>query len=311
MIRRSLAAIGVLGASLIAAGWTMAGAQHPTDNMEFMFSNLRPSGQPVIPIFDGWYQKPDGSFDLCFGYFSLNTEQVLDIPVGPRNFVEPSRFNGAQPTYFLAVPRSPNLYRRYFCTFPVNVPKDFGKTARVTWTLDIGGKRLSVPGHLGSINYKIQELSAKEAGRSSVAPLIKFLPSGPEGRGRSGVRLGPLTAKVGTPMPLALSVTGPPAGVDASDADSADEEERPYVKDGKKRIWWVIWAKHQGLGGVTFTPSEIDMWEGQTTASTSAVFDAPGEYVLRVQAIDNPSENASYQFHCCWTNGFVTVTVSD
>jgi hypothetical protein len=305
-----------LAAGGLAAGlWIMAPvalqAQHPTEGMEWMLSNLRPSGQPVIPIFDGWYQKDDGSYDLCFGYFNLNTKESLDIPIGPDNSIEPKKFDGAQPTFFEPVPGPPNLYRRRFCTFAVNVPTNFPKTDRIVWTLRVRGKNYSVPGHLGSINYKIQELSAKDGGRSSTSPVIKFLPNGPEGRGRSGVKAGPMTVAVGAPLALTLSVAGPPSVPGQGGImDADDDEERPYVRNGKTRAWWVVWAKHQGPGEVTFTPPDVDLWKGEeSTAATKATFSAPGTYVLRVQAIDNPSENGSYQFHCCWTNGYVNVTV--
>ena len=306
---RGLLRLAILASGVLGLGGVPAAAQHPVDGMEFMFDNLRPSGQPVIPIFDGWYPKPDGSHDLCFGYFSLNTEQIVEIPLGANNFIEPKQFNGEQPTHFLPVPGPPNLYRRFFCALVVNLPKDTPKTSRVVWTLVQKGKSFSVPGHLGSINYQIQELTAEDGARSSKAPMIKYLPNGPEGRGRSGVRTS-MTARVGQPLELPLSVTGPPAGPQGADPDSGDDEERPYIKDGKKRIWWVKWAKHQGPGAVTFSPSEIDVWEGERLTNAKATFSSPGEYVLRVQAIDNPSENASYQFHCCWTNGFVKVTVA-
>ena len=46
---------------------------------------VRPRGQNVIPIYDGWFENPDGSYTLCFGYFNMNTEQSLDIPLGPEN----------------------------------------------------------------------------------------------------------------------------------------------------------------------------------------------------------------------------------
>ena len=311
MKARCLIGIGALVLGLFATSTTALRAQHPTDNMEFMFSNLRPSGQPVIPIFDGWYQKPDGTYDLCFGYFNLNTKQALDIPLGADNFVEPRRFDGSQPTYFMPVPPAPNLYRRYFCTFAVNVPANFPKTERITWTLRFHGRPFSVPGHLRSINYKIQELSAKDGGRSSVAPVIKFLPAGPEGRGRSGVKAGPLTVATGQPLDLSLSVTGPP-GVSGGAVMDLDDDDggRPVIRNGKRRIWWAIWAKHQGPGNVAFSPQEIDVWEGDTLVASKATFSAPGDYILRVQAIDNPGEGGSYQFHCCFTNGFVKVTVT-
>jgi hypothetical protein len=309
LLRLGAAAVGAVGVIVCAAAWTPAHAQHPTEQTEFMFSNLRPTGQPVIPIFDGWFQKPDGTYDLCFGYFNLNTKQTLEIPIGKENFIEPAKFNGGQPTHFLPVPPPPNLYRRYFCTFVVNVPADFGRTAKVVWTLRVNDRDFSVPGHLGSVNYKIQELSAKEAGRSSVAPVVKFMPAGPEARGRSGVTLGPLSVAVGQPLPLSLSVTGPPPGPETFDPDASDDEERPYVRNGKKRLWWVKFAKHHGPGDISFAPGEVDIWEGENQAATQATFSKAGDYLIRIQAIDNPSENASYQFHCCWTNAFVKVSV--
>ena len=182
---------------------------------------------------------------LCFGYFSLNTEQVVEIPLGAANVIEPAQFNGGQPTHFLPVPGPPNLYRRYFCTFVVNLPKGTPRNARVVWKLVQKGKTFQVPGHLESINYQIQELSAEDGARSSKAPMIKYLPNGPEGRGRSGVRT-EMTAKVGQPLDLKMSVMGPPVGPQGADPDSGDDEERPYIRNGKKRLWWVKWAKHQG-----------------------------------------------------------------
>ena len=66
---------------------------------------LRPRAQGIVPIFDGWYRNEDGSSDLCFGYYSLNTEEAVDIPLGPANAIEPAEFDGGQPTHFDPVPR--------------------------------------------------------------------------------------------------------------------------------------------------------------------------------------------------------------
>ena len=43
-----------------------------------------------------------------------------------------------------------------------------------------------------------------------------------------------------------------------------------------------------------------------TIATTTATFSEPGDYLLRVQAIDG---TGSFEFYCCWTNGYVEVTV--
>ena len=43
--------------------------------------------------------------------------------------------------------------------------------------------------------------------------------------------------------------------------------------------------------------------------TTSATFDAPGEYIVRVRANDSSVAGAGHS-QCCWSNGFVKVTVN-
>ena len=38
---------------------------------------VREVGGPVIPIFEGWFPNPDGTYQLCFGYFNTNTIETL------------------------------------------------------------------------------------------------------------------------------------------------------------------------------------------------------------------------------------------
>ena len=99
-------ALLVAGVFLLLAGSVPLEAQTPVTGAARteMLRNLRPSGQPVVPIFEGWYSEPDGSYGLCFGYHNLNLQEALDIPLGPDNFIEPARFDGVQPTHFDPVP---------------------------------------------------------------------------------------------------------------------------------------------------------------------------------------------------------------
>lgn len=257
--------------------------------------NLRPSDMPVIPIFGGWIDNGNGTADLCFGYKSLNLEERRDVAHGPDNFIEPARFDGVQPTFFLEVPPG---WHRHYCVFAVNVPLG---SEPVVWTLKHNGYEYATPGHTGSINYKLDNTwypadrgTGGEGG--SIAPLVEFVePAGSEhvGRAGSGARAGPVTARVGRPLTLGIAVTQP--------------HIEAYM--GEPKTFNVYWYKYQGPPGeVVFSESTIRLDGGDAVerklATTTATFPAPGEYVLLVQAL-----NSSFPSQCCWTNGYVQVTV--
>ena len=64
------------------------------------------------------------------------------------------------------------------------------------------------------------------------------------------------------------------------------------------------------IASVTATLAE-DVAEG--LATTLAIFSQPGSYIVRLQAINDleSRRNPTYgfEFHCCWTNGYVRVDV--
>ncbi|MBL4821361.1 MAG: hypothetical protein JKY98_10300 [Gammaproteobacteria bacterium] len=268
------------------------GAQNPVKGAARteMVRNIRPFGQPVVPIFEGWYPKEDGSYDLCYGFHNLNTKQTIDLPLGPDNYIEPARFDGVQPTHFDPVPMTGDL--RYFCVFTVNVPADFGDQD-VTWTLRIDGQEYSVPGHTTHLEYRIRALELPSI--EAVAPLVKFIePKGPQGSGRSGVRAGPVRARVGSPLPLKIEVTEPEGMMD---------------RDSGFEAVTARWAKHQGPGEVVFQHTDDATSVRQEVGlSTMATFSEPGDYVLRIQAFEGLRQR--WQVHCCWTNAFLEVTVT-
>ena len=88
-------------------------------------------GQNIAPVFEGWEPNPDGSFTMVFGFFNRNCEEVLHIPIGPDNFMEPGGPDQGQPTRFFS--------RRGKFIFRVRVPTDFGNKELV-WTLTAHGK---------------------------------------------------------------------------------------------------------------------------------------------------------------------------
>jgi hypothetical protein len=70
----------------------------------------------------------------------------------------------------------------------------------------------------------------------------------------------------------------------------------------------VAWFKHQGPGIVAFEPAAGRIAAAGGQATTRATFSTPGEYVVRVRANDSSVAGAGHA-QCCWTNGFVRVTV--
>ena len=126
-------------------------------------------------------KNPDGTFSLSFGYFNRNTEEIVDIPIGPNNFIEPGDQNQGQPTEFQP--------RRHWGVFAVKVPANFGDRS-VTWTLKFRDALYAVPGGLHP-NWQIDALEG-EAGSGNTPPALKFAADGPEGRGPFGITSGPL-----------------------------------------------------------------------------------------------------------------------
>ena len=250
---------------------------------------LRPRGQNVIPIYDGWFENPEGSYTLCFGYFNMNTEQSLDIPLGPENRIEPSQYDGLQPTHFDPVP-DPALtskYRHHWCVFSLTVPDDFG-TEEIVWTLTSQGDELVVPGWLLP-EYILDEPTS--SGRDAAAPFLRLEEDGPELQGRRGLWAGPRTVRANEPLPLTAWIRHAEPGT------------------------WLGWTKHQGPGEAMFSESEIRLDAADGAPTTTVTFSQPGSYIVRVQVINDPesSRNPTYgfEFHCCWTNGYVRVEVVD
>ena len=64
----------------------------------------------------------------------------------------------------------------------------------------------------------------------------------------------------------------------------------------------LSWQVYRGTGTVTFSDQAPAIEQGK--AHTTVTFSQVGNYVLQLLAIDSRSAN-----RCCWTNGYVKVTV--
>ena len=282
---------------------------------------LPDEGLRVVPFFDGWYANPDGTVTFSFGYSNLNTT-LVEIPLGPDNFIVPKEYDGRQPTAFPivgpdtadggggggggAAATSANAARapgaggnrgrdrdRDRGVFTVTVPA--GYKGDVVWTLRYAGQTHSVPARSKSIAYQLSWPAAMGA----TPPLLRFQPGGAAGRGPTGIQAGPLQAKVGTPLPLTIWLT-----------DDAVHDKEP-IKFGKERPGMnVSWFKHSGPGPVVFDPQKVGFPALTGQSTTNATFQQAGEYVVRVKADTFGYSDASAGNQCCWTNGYQKVTVT-
>jgi len=278
-----LLATGVV-ALAIGTAWP-ASAQLP-------LASAKASGQTVTPAYEGWYRNADGTFSLSFGYLNRNAEEVVDVPIGPNNFITPGAENQGQPSEFQP--------RRNWGVFAVKVPADFGTSKEVVWTLKFRGQTYAIPGTLHP-NWQIDALEG-EAGSGNTPPVLRFSEKGPEARGPGGYTGGPLTATAGQPLTITVWASddgrSPAAALGAAAGRGAAAASVT-----------LAWFKHQGPGKVTFTPATGRAAAAGAQATTSAVFSVPGDYIVRIRANDSSGVTGAGHAQCCWTNGFVKVTV--
>jgi hypothetical protein len=307
-----------------AATLTVGADAQDWTQREFPLAPSNANENFVAPYFDGFYPNADGTYTLSFGFLNRNDSDLIEIALGDDNFIEPSEFDGGQPTTFPVVGYSGFGGPRERGTFGVVVPADFD--GDVWWTVTTDGYTTRVPGRLespGPIIKGAYELSSGAMAAGSLRPGIRFSEEDVVGWGIGGVEHPEvLTTTVGEPV-----------------------EVRFWAEDRGERdlglVNMTLW-KHQGpVGGMIafesmleapanaapargrarpFGPGPVNTTDvvpipnegplanrGQFTAT----FDTPGEYVIRIR-IDNfgaPDSMPGQQ--CCWSNGYVVVSVNE
>lgn len=285
----------LLGVVLVTAAIGVVGAQAPK---QWPLAPTPPDGQRVVPFFDGFYENADGSVSLSFGYSNLNATEVVEIPLGPNNFIEPKEFDGRQPTTFTPVSGGgPTGARRdrERGVFTVTIPATY--KGDVVWTLRHAGQSHKVPGRTKTGAYGLKWPMAM----GSIPPALRFAATGPEGRGPMGIEGPALQATVGTPLPVTIWINDD----SKREADTIPLKARGPVRPAVN----VVWYKHSGPGPVKFDPARTGMTELAGTAATTATFTQPGAYMLRVRADNFGRPDTSAGNQCCWTNGYIKVTV--
>jgi len=298
----------VLVLLLAGIGCSSAFAQLPSHLRDYpLGGQQKASGDIVAPIFNGWVDNGDGSVRLIFGFANRNREEIVDIPIGRNNFIEPSQFNGVQPTHFPIYKRRAFIGINERGAFAVTVPAEMAGT-EVIWTLKHAGHEYSVPGRATSPTY---EMSAGGAAFGSLLPAIRFEMDGSESTNHEGITAERITTSVGTPVTLRAYVQ------DRSNRDAyPDNNEFLHYQVGTE------WILHQGPAVPAFTQAKITGAErvaqyGNTVTEedwilvkTEASFSEPGDYVIRLRADNFLAPDSRFDYMCCWSNAYVPVTVN-
>ena len=61
---------------------------------------------------------------------------------------------------------------------------------------------------------------------------------------------------------------------------------------------------------MSFSPATARLPNAGVKSTTMASFSKPGEYILRVRANDASGVAGAGHAQCCWTNGFIKITVT-
>ncbi|MGH9346566.1 MAG: hypothetical protein ACRD26_04795 [Vicinamibacterales bacterium] len=270
-------ALALAGAAIVVAAPSAL-----TSRTQLPLEPMKDAGLGVTAAYEGWFRHADGSVSLLIGYFNRNLKQLLDIPIGPENRIEPGGPDQGQPTHFLP--------RRQWGMFTIPVPKDFGDR-KLTWTLVANGQTASVTMGLNPL-YEVEPF--KEAAQGNTPPVLRFERSGPAFQGPPRGIAATLHGVVGQPVALALWAT------DDGIVDSNRRAPESPVT--------VKWARYRGPGEVSFRDAAPKVDKADGSATTAATFSAPGDYILRAQGNDVSGEGGS-GFQCCWTSTHVKVIV--
>jgi hypothetical protein len=296
------AMVGALGLAL------MAGTAGTLEAQGLTYSR----GQSVSPAFEGWWENPDGTFSLVFGYMNRNWVEQPNAPVGADNFFSPGQGDRGQPTNFLP--------RRNRFVFEVIVPADFGDD-ELNWTLRVHGEEKVAIGSLRSDYFMdnvviMSETGALGAGSSNPElraqqPPTVTLQSPKEIDARVGqpVRLSALVEDDGLPR----GRRGNPPITDEGLLDYARAGNPPgRITVGKVNALYLTWFVYRAPADVnaqevvSFDRPQVHYWEDTRPYSnspyapgwippelpadgvwiTEVTFDEPGTYILRARADD-------------------------
>ena len=283
--------------AVVFASVMWVSGSHPADTQ-----TLYTIGQSVQPVYEGWERRPDGSFDMVFGYLNRNYVEEPEVPIGTLNSFSPGPADRGQPTHFYP--------RRQSFVFRVTVPADWGEKTDLVWTVTHNGLTAKAVGSLWPV-WEIDEGVWKAnrgggiIGRTTKEidpdqpPMIKVV--GETTRTIEHSRSVALTVSAsddGKPGPQRVRrsvveqsperTTTEMPGISPRDGPSSQDMVK--VTAAHETGLAVSWIHYRGAGTVTFEPRVIPIKpDGKSlagTATTTVRFSQAGTYVVRALADD-------------------------
>jgi hypothetical protein len=253
-------------------------------------------GDSVTGAFEGWYYNPDGSRSFLVGYYNRNSQQELDIPIGPNNHIDPGGPDMGQPTHFLP--------GRQWGMFSVPAPRDFKPTDSFVWTLVANGQTMSIPLRMKP-DYVMSPFTEIAVGNTP--PVIRFEPNGK-----------PIQGPIATlaTAPARAATVGAPLTLEAWFSDDMKYTSGTSAPlSPTRQAVTARWSKYRGPGAVTFDKARPEIakqpggsapFNGKATAT--AKFAEAGDYVLHLTANDYSGDGGG-GFGCCWSTAVLKVDV--
>jgi hypothetical protein len=281
--------VSLCAAGFIAGGVFVSGQVTPPEPRKGF-------GASVTGAFEGWYYNEDGTRAFLVGYYNRNSQQELDVPVGPNNRIEPGGPDMGQPAHFLP--------GRQWGMFSLPVPKDFKPQDQYVWTIVANGQTTSIPLRLHA-DYVMSPFS--EISVHNTPPVVRFEPNGAGLQGPIATLAKAPTRSAGFPAPFEFTVWATDDMKFTSGTSAPLSSNRPPLT--------VRFSKYRGPGAVTFDKARPEVEKLQTgegafsgKATTNVKFSEPGDYVLHVTANDYSGDGGG-GFGCCWTTSLLKVTV--
>lgn len=260
----------------------------------------RQFGSGITGAFEGWFDSPAGERLFLIGYLNRNMAQEIDVPIGSNNRIEPGGPDMGQPTHFLP--------GRQWGVFVIPVPKEFTTAdQRFTWTIVANGQTTTIPLRLHP-DYTVTPFS--DVAVKNTPPLVRLEQNGAPLQGPVvRIEMAPTrTTSVSSPLSLPVWITDDARY--ASGTMAVPRNLPPPVH--------LTWSKYRGPGSVVFdavSPPVQTLAGGAVnvefrgTATTTARFSEPGDYVLHLLVNDFSGEGGAGEV-CCWTNALLKVRVT-